>query len=149
MKMHIDQKDLLLGLDKDFAESFMDIAEKVSFETGDFLFRQGDKAENFYFLIKGRVSLSIGEMGQLVYIINNPGETFGWSSIAGRGVYAASAECLEQTSLYKINRERLNNLLDNDPKNGLIFCKKILENLGDRLVQSYHNLMIFSSYFHY
>ncbi|MCP4350637.1 MAG: cyclic nucleotide-binding domain-containing protein [Desulfobacterales bacterium] len=149
MKMHISQKDLLWGVEKDFVRSFMDIAEKVSCETGDFLFRQGDKAEHFYFLIKGRISLSIGEMGQLVYIINKEGETFGWSSIAGRGLYSSSAECLEQTSLYKINKERLDKLLDSDPKNGMIFCKKVLENLGDRLVQSYHNLMIFSSYFHY
>ncbi|MCP4113114.1 MAG: cyclic nucleotide-binding domain-containing protein [Desulfobacteraceae bacterium] len=86
MKMHISQKDLLWVVDKDFVKSFMDIAEKVSCEAGDFLFRQGDKAEHFYFLIKGRISLSIGEMGQLVYIINNEGETFGWSSIAA-GVF--------------------------------------------------------------
>lgn len=75
----------------------MALAVKESHKKGKTLFHEGNEAANFYILTKGHVKLAIGDTGQSVYIVNHPGEIFGWSSIVGRDVYTASAEWVEAT----------------------------------------------------
>lgn len=146
--MLINQKDLLGEIDETFAKAFMDIAVKESYKAEHFLFREGDPASHFYILIKGHIQLSIGEMDHLVYVVNGEGETFGWSNLVGRDVYSASAECMKPTKLYKISNDDIQNLLEKDPKNGILFYKKLLKHLGDRLLKNYKNFTVFTSYFH-
>ena len=135
--MYMNQKDLLWKLDRSFVKEIMALALKESHKKGEMLFREGNEASNLYILTKGYVKLTIGDTGQSVYIVNHPGEIFGWSSIVGRDVYTASAECIEPTSLQKINRDELLELIQSDPENGLAFFRKISEMLGNRLLQSY------------
>ena len=125
--MYFEQADLFRELSKDFVKEFMDIMTKESHRKGYFLFREGNKARYFYILLKGCVKLSIGETGHTVYTADHPGEAFGWSSLVGRDVYSASAECKEPTKLLKIDRQKLQKILEKDPANGLIFFK-CLEN---------------------
>ncbi len=91
--MYIKQKELLAGLDKKFLKALMDSTERKSYREGDFVFREGNHASRFYVLLKGRVKLSIGKTGEVVFTLNHAGEAFGWSSLLGRSVYAASARC--------------------------------------------------------
>jgi CRP-like cAMP-binding protein len=135
--MQMYQKDLLWDLDKAFVEKIINIAEKESHQKGDVLFREGDDASHFYILTKGHVRLNTGKTGSSVYIINHPGEVFGWSSVVGMEKYSATAECVEATSLSKINGRELAALLDKDPANGMIFFKKISGALGNRLLHIY------------
>lgn len=135
MQMH--QKDLLRDLDKAFVEKIINIAEKESHQKGDVLFREGDNASHLYILTKGHVRLSAGKTGSSVYIVNHPGELFGWSSAVGMEKYSASAECVEATSLSKINGRELAALLDKDTANGMMFFKNISGTLGNRLLHMY------------
>jgi len=59
--MLIDQGDLLWGMDFLFVNDFMAVSDKVHFEKGTVIFREGDKADYFYTLVEGRVRLTIGE----------------------------------------------------------------------------------------
>jgi CRP/FNR family transcriptional regulator, cyclic AMP receptor protein len=133
----IDQGDLILGLPHLFVKKFMDITVKKSYETGQSVFLEGDNASYFYTLIQGSVKLSIGETGEEVYIVEQAGEVFGWSSLMDRSHYSASAECVEPTNLLLVEKEKLERLLNNDPVNGLIFYKNLSQTLGNRLLKSY------------
>jgi CRP-like cAMP-binding protein len=135
--MYIQQSELFWGMNRDFVKEVMNIAEKESYQNGDFLFREGDPATNFYFLIKGRVKLTIGETGQMVYIVDRAGEAFGWSSLIERDVYSASGECKQETILQKFDSRALLKLLEADPVNGLIFIKRLAGLIGKRLLWSY------------
>lgn len=135
--MYIKQADLFWDMDRDFVKKVMDVAVKDSYKKGDFLFHEGSPASHFYILIKGRVKLIIGEVGQLVYNVDYPGEAFGWSSLLDRDVYTASAECQEPTTLQKIDRRDLQKILDKDPVNGFIFFKRLAGTIGNRLLWSY------------
>lgn len=137
--MQMYQKDLLWDLDKAFVEKIINIAKKESHGKGDVLFREGDAAAHLYILTKGHVRLSTGTTGSSVYIVNHPGEVFGWSSVVGMEKYSATAECVEATSLSKINARDLGVLLDKDPANGMIFFKKISGTLGNRLLHIYQS----------
>jgi CRP-like cAMP-binding protein len=133
----IDQGDLILGLPHLFVKTFRDITIKKSYDKGQIVFFEGDKALFFYTLIQGSVKLSIGETGQEVYIVDQAGEVFGWSSLMDRSHYSASAECLEPTNLLLIEKEKLERILNNDPANGMIFYKNLAQTLGNRLLRSY------------
>lgn len=135
--MYIQQSDLFWGMNRDFVKEVMNIAEKESYQKGDFLFREKDPAANFYVLIKGRVKLTIGETGQIVYTVDRAGEAFGWSSLIERDVYSASGECQQDTTLKKFDSRALLKFVEEDPVNGLIFIKRLAGLIGNRLLWSY------------
>jgi CRP/FNR family transcriptional regulator len=135
--MHIDQADLFEGMDRFFIRGFMALTAKERYETGDFIFHAGDKADFFYTLIEGCVKLSIRDDEIEVYTINHSGEAFGLSSILDRNYYFASVSCLEPTQLLKIERNSLNQFLQDHPENSIIFYKRIANRLAQRLVECY------------
>lgn len=104
---------------------------------GDFLFRRGDPAHYFYVLKEGRVRLSVGTTGLLARVYGETGDAFGWSSIAERDVYVASAECVSPVKIMKIEHGRLNHVLNQDPISGMLFLRHLAGMIGNRLVNSY------------
>lgn len=138
--MHIQQKDILKGMSNDFVRKIMHIASKQTFEKGAFLFRENDRADFFFILLKGCVKLSITHGGHLVYTVNHAGELFGWSSLIGRDTYTASGECTEPTTLLKFDRDLILDILKADPVNAVVFFKGLACSIGNRLIQSYKNL---------
>lgn len=135
--MYFKQKDIFGSLSKDFVKEIMDIAETSSFQAGELLFQEGNPADWFYILLQGRVKLSLGQTGQVVYVVSNAGEAFGWSSLIGRPSYSASAECVTATKLLKFDKEKVQNIAEKDTANGLTLFKSLAAILGDRLLQSY------------
>lgn len=136
--MYFKQADIFWGMKKEIVKEIMKNAVQESHPEGELLFREGDVADTFYVLLKGRIKLNIGETGRVVYVVSKAGEAFGWSSLIDRDVYTASAECLAQTKLLKFDKEKLQKALVEDPANGLIFFRRLAETLGTRLMQSYH-----------
>ncbi len=138
--MYFQQTDLLQGLNKDFIRRFMEIAERESHRTGHQLYREGDRARDFYVLLKGRVKLTIGEIGHTVNIVDRAGEVFGWSNLIGRESYAASAECKDNTTLLRIDARKLDSLMETDAPSGVMFFRRLAGSLGNRLLQTYRFL---------
>jgi CRP-like cAMP-binding protein len=135
--MYFQQADLFWGMNRDFVKEVMNISEKESHPKGRFVFHEGDPAAHFYILIKGRVKLTIGDVGQMVHTVDQAGEAFGWSSLIDRDVYSATAECSKDTILQKFDRRNLLKILEEDTPNGLIFFKRLAGTLGHRLLNSY------------
>ena len=135
--MYFRQADIFWGLEKHFVKEIMKNAVQESHEEGKLLFGEGDVADTFYVLLKGRIKLNIGKTGRVVYVVSKAGEAFGWSSLIDRDVYTASAECQVPTKLLKFDKAELQKVLDEDPVNGLIFFKRLAGTLGTRLLQSY------------
>jgi CRP-like cAMP-binding protein len=135
--MFIKQADLFWGLNRELVKEVMDITEKESYGKGAFVFQEGDRAELFYILVKGRVKIRVGEPEHTVYVVSHAGEAFGWSSLIGRDTYSASARCGELTKLLKLDRKQLHEILRKDTANELLFYKHMAVMLGNRLIQSY------------
>ncbi len=142
--MYIQQAELLRGMDRNFIKEFLDIATKEFHEGGDFLFHYGEKASYFYILIKGHVKLSIGGNGYVIHVVDRTGEAFGWSSLVGRESYSASAECVVATKVLRIETDRVQEVLEKYPANGMIFFKRLARILGDRLLRSYEAMPVIS-----
>jgi CRP-like cAMP-binding protein len=140
--MIIKPGDFLRGLSRDFVMKMTGISVRESYKEGDILFHEKDGAKHFYILIKGRVRLSIGKVGCVVHTVSDLGEAFGWSSLLGRDVYSASAECMVPTELYKIGRDEFQELVAEDPGNGLIFFKSLAGTIGKRLNNNYKTILL-------
>jgi CRP-like cAMP-binding protein len=113
--MYIQQSALFWEMDRDFVKDLMGIAVRETYQTGDFLFSEGDPADHFYILIKGRVKLTVGETGPVVYTV----------------------ECLEPTVLDNFHREQFHKVIEKYPGPGLIFFKRLARLIGNRLLWSY------------
>ncbi len=135
--MYLKQKDIFWGMSKDFVKQIMDMAVTESRIEGEWLFQEGDPANAFYVLLKGRIKLSLGETGHIVYVVSNAGEAFGWSSLIGRESFSASAECMATSKLLIWDKDKLQKVLEKDPANSLLLYKRLAELLGNRLLQSY------------
>ena len=135
--MYIKMSDFFMGMGKQFTVEVLDIAEKLFQNEGDILFHERDPAKHFYVLLKGRVKLSLGETGPVVYMVRHPGEIIGWSGLIGRDRYSASGECMEETNLLKFDRDDFLNILKKHPQNEALLFKRLAEMLGNRLLELY------------
>lgn len=133
--------DFILGMGKEFALEAMEISEKLSLEVGETLFDAGDPAHHFYVLIKGRVELSLGQSGPVVYTARHPGEVIGWSSLVGRGDFSASAQCRESAKLLKFDRTNFLALLQKNSANEALLFRRLAEMLGNRLLEIYPTII--------
>ena len=135
--MYIKMSDFFMGMGKDFTMEVLDVAEKLSRREKDVIFQEGDPAGYFYVLLKGRVKLSLGDTGPVVYMVRHPGEIIGWSGLIGRDAYSATGECMEATNLLKFDRDVFLKILSKYPKNEALLFKRLAEMLGNRLLELY------------
>ena len=135
--MYIKMSDFFMGMGKQFTVEVLDISEKLIRNEGDILFHEGEPAKHFFVLLKGRVQLSLGETGPVVYMVRHPGEIIGWSGLIGRDLYSASGECMEETNLLKFDRDDFLDILKKYPQNEALLFKRLAEMLGNRLLELY------------
>jgi CRP/FNR family cyclic AMP-dependent transcriptional regulator len=138
--MYFKQSDFFSGMTHVFVKEFMDKAEKVAYASGDIIFREGDPTRYFYILIKGHIKLTIGDEAHTVFVIDHPGECFGWSSLINRSHYSAAAVCVAPTNLMRLDKTHFRAVLENHPLDGLLFMERVAGMIGDRLLQSYRTL---------
>ena len=138
--MYLTQGDLFWGMDKDFVKEAMDNTTKENLEEGQVVFKEGDPAESFYILVKGRIKLTLGEKSREVYVAYQPGEIIGWSSLIGRETLSATAHCLEPTIVSKVNRQRFLDILGKYPTEGATLFQRVASMLGNRLVKLYPSI---------
>ena len=112
-------------------------AREESYASRDFIFRQGEPALHFFILVEGRVRTSLGRQELLAYVASDPGDLIGWSSLVENETYTASAECLVPVKVLRIAKERLDEILLQDPAGGMAFFKNLAAIIGSRLVKSY------------
>ena len=138
--MYLKQGDLFWGMDRDFIKAAMDISSKENYHEGEVIFREGDSADAFFILIKGRIQLTLGAKSREVYVAYQPGEIIGWSSIIGRDKLSATATSLEPTILQKLERQRFFMVLGDYPAEGAVLFQRVAAMLGNRLVSLYPSI---------
>ena len=138
--MYLKQSDLFTGLGHNFLKKTMAIAEKVSFEKGATVLKEGEPADYFFILIKGQVSLLLGDTGKKVYQTSSLGEMFGCSSLIGHETYFLTARCDEASLALRIDRSKMEKILADDIDNGLLFFKQLSRAIGNRMKTLYDRL---------
>jgi CRP-like cAMP-binding protein len=128
---------LFQGISKATLNNIKDLAEERSCAAGEFLFRARDRASYLYLLDEGRVRLCTGDHGNVAFVLSEPGDVFGWSSMMKHAEYTLSAQCVGEVRVVWIENRVLMYVFEKDPASGFIFFRHLSELIGQRLVNSY------------
>jgi len=108
---------LFSGLDEEHLSAIAKIAVPKRISKKAVLFREGDAANGFYLLLKGRMKLiKVNPAGkeQVLHFVQK-GQSFAEAALYLNSSYPATAEALEESELYFIPREALSEAMSSDP----------------------------------
>jgi CRP-like cAMP-binding protein len=81
LKTYLVEHPFLQGLEPRYVDLIVGCAKNVRFDTGEFLLREGEEANEFYLIRHGKVSLEIyaAEKGHITVQTAGEGDVLGWS----------------------------------------------------------------------
>jgi CRP-like cAMP-binding protein len=135
--MIIPKADLFQDVSPETMNQITQIMAEESYDRGAVVFQAGTPASSFYLIVDGIVTLSIGTMGKIDYSATRPGEAFGWTGLAGRPAYVATAECSTPCKLIRIEKKQLEEILAKAPASGQAFYKNLAGAVVQRLIDNY------------
>lgn len=120
---------LILGyLTDEMLDKLIPIAELLLFDANEYIFRQGDKAERFYMLQKGKVLLEHDITDEITVSVSavNPGYSFGWSAMLDEVFYTSDAICAEACEVFSFREKKIKALFEKDHSLGFIMSQRLL-----------------------
>jgi len=135
----ISRKDLkqivmLNYLTDDMLDKLIPITDLLLFDKNELIFRQGDRADRFYMLKKGKVLLELKITGNITVFISaiKPGYSFGWSSMLDEDVYTVDGLCSEPCEILSFREDKIKKLFENDHSLGYIMSQRLLRIIKKR-----------------
>lgn len=110
-------------------------ASNVRFNAGQFIFHEGDEANQFYLICHGRVALEISalERGSIVIQTIGEGEVLGWSWIFPPYRWHFDARAVELTRAIALDGECLRTKCEEDHNLGYECLKRFADIIMQRL----------------
>ena len=127
----LKQSLIFSGLGEGELARLADLAADRIFDSGEFIFWDGESSTRFYIVVEGRVKVlkhsSLGK--EFIIAFFGPGEMFGEVAVFQNKPYPATAQAMLQTRVLGINREDFLSFLASSPEVALT----IINVLGGRL----------------
>ena len=125
----------LQGLQPEHIELLTGCASNVRFDSGQFIFREGDEANHFYIIRHGKVALEIYAPGKGPITIETleEGDILGWSWLFPPYHWHFDARAVELTRAIALDGKCLRTKCDEDPSLGYELVKRFSHVLVDRL----------------
>jgi len=125
----------LRGLKSAHLRLLADSAMQVRYDTGQYIFREGDPANRFYLVEQGRVSLESHRKDEAPVRIQviGPGDVLGWSWLFPPYYWHFDARALEPTSAIFFYGTRLREQCEQDHDFGFEMMKRMTQVVIQRL----------------
>ncbi len=121
---------------------------KETYNAGEIIFKEENKARDFYILEKGEVRLVVtlrkGESKELTQVpmVNiTKGDIFGWSSIVYPHSLTMSAICIKPSSIVSVCGAELKALMNDNPSIGYEIMRGLVRVIGARLRDLRHRFI--------
>ncbi|MCP4752988.1 MAG: Crp/Fnr family transcriptional regulator [Proteobacteria bacterium] len=126
---------ILEQLSDDMLDRLRPTVELLRFKEQETIFEEGDKAETFYMLKRGKVLLEKRISDKVMVSLGSikPGYSFGWSTIFGREPFTTVAICAETSEVLAIKGETILDLLDSDHSMGFSIMQSLTRMMKNRL----------------
>jgi CRP-like cAMP-binding protein len=148
----LSQFDAFYGLPEEAFEQIAQLAHRKEYAKESLLFSEGTFADNFYLILRGKVSLEkmvqLGRTGtprRATTNIIGPGHTVGWSSLVPPYEYTSSGVCLEKTECLVIPGEALRKLMSDRTDIGYAILGKVSSIIRGRMTNATATLTYFLS----
>ena len=132
---YLKQVVILSYLNDELLEKLLPTIDFLQFEERDAVFREGDIADRFYMLRRGKILLEKRISDKITVSVGTikPGFSFGWSAMLDGGPYTSNAICAEPCDVISIRREKILPLMDSDHEMGYIISQRLLRVMKKRL----------------
>lgn len=126
---------LLETLPDDFLQRMLPHVEMRGYEGRQVVYREGDPAERFYMLKRGKVLLEVDISDTIIISVGsiNSGHSFGWSALLQGKGHITHAVCAEPCEILSIAGTRLVQILQEDPVWGSRFMEGAFRIMRSRL----------------
>ena len=108
--------DLLQHLSDDALQKILPLAKRLELNHGDVIFKEGEKADTFFLLKRGKVLLEV-DISDIISISLGsvkPGFSFGWSALISDSTYTSGAICSEPCEVLTVPGNEFQDLLKQD-----------------------------------
>ncbi len=126
---------VLDNLTQPMLESMQPLTRLHLFGEQQVVYKEGDPAEYFYMLIKGKVILEVEASEALMISLGaiKPGYSFGWSSLLPGSKYSTYAICVDSCEIMSVHGDKFLELLEKDHSIGYKFMNTVVGILKRRL----------------
>ncbi|CUS97315.1 cyclic nucleotide-binding domain-containing protein [Candidatus Chrysopegis kryptomonas] len=123
------------GLKKEYLELIIGCARNVFYKPGEFIFREGEEANEFYVIRDGKVSLEFSSPGKEPIVIQTleDGEVLGWSWLVPPYYWHFSARAVEPTRAIALDGKCLRTKCEEDHNLGYELLKRFVTIVEQRL----------------
>ena len=132
------EHEFFRGLTPEDVALFTECASNVRFETGAYIFREGQPADQFFAVRHGRVALEVyvpGRGGVAIQTVG-PGEVLGWSWLLPPYRWHFDARALEQTRALAFDATCIRDKCETDHRLGYELMKRLAHVFTQRLEAS-------------
>ena len=128
---------ILSHLTDEMLEAMLPIIDFLKFDTDEPIFKQGEPADRFYMLKRGKVLLEQQIFDKVTVFVGSiePGFSFGWSAMLEEGSYSADAVSAEPCEVLSFRREKIHALIEREHALGLRLYQRLLVVLKKRYDQ--------------
>jgi len=137
LKSILARQPLLKGLKDSYLELLTGCAANVSFPAGRFLFRNGEVADRFYLIRRGRVSVEIPVAPRNV-VVKTLGvdEILGWSWLIPPYRWHLDARAIEPVVALSFDGKCIRGKFDQDPELGYEFSRRFSVVMSQRMEET-------------
>ncbi|MCH6583107.1 MAG: cyclic nucleotide-binding domain-containing protein [Gammaproteobacteria bacterium] len=131
------------GLDDSFMKFLSDSATELRVKKGDVLFQQGERADKFYLLRNGHMSVQVPALMGPTLEIQTLGEDqiLGWSWLIPPYRWNFQARALEDSDLLEFDGSAILARCEEDPKFGYELLKRFATLMSERLDAARQKMM--------
>ena len=128
------QHPFLQGLEPQYLSLIVGCASNVRFNSGQFLFREGEEANQFYMVREGKVALQISTARQPIIIQTvDKGDVLGWSWLVPPYRWRFDARALELTRAIALDGRCLRRKSEEDHNFGYELLRRFSTVIVERL----------------
>jgi CRP-like cAMP-binding protein len=131
----LSEHPFLRGLEPQYLQLIVGCAANVRFDAGQFIFREGEEANQFYVIRQGRVALSLfaPDRGSLVIETLDDGDILGWSWLVPPYHWHFNAQAVELTRAIALDGKCLRTKCESDHDLGFELLKRFAHIIEQRL----------------
>lgn len=135
LKPLLSEHPFLAGLSPEHIATITGCASNARFDPGQYLFREGEEADQFFVVRHGRVAVEIGAepRGTVTIQTVGDGEILGWSWLVPPYRWRFSARAVDLTRVIALDGKCLRQKCEKDHDLGYELLKRFADVVGHRL----------------
>jgi len=143
LEQTLSEHPFLKDLPKEYLQLLVGCASNVVFKSGEFIFREGEEADAFYFIRHGRVLIEthVPQKGPIIIRSREAGEILGWSWLVPPYRWHFDARAVDLTRAIALDGKCLRMKCEEDHDLGYEVMKRFAVIIAERLESTRLQLM--------